>query len=232
MQKRTIGVVAASVTVLALAGGTSAYAGGLIGSKDIKDGGVHKVDLSKGVQAALSQAGTPGPAGPQGPAGPAGTGTPGPKGDTGAQGAPGAKGDKGDKGDRGLQGLPGTNGTNAYEGAYYALAKYNAGDTNAGAIATVACKSTDDHAVAGGVQTLGLDAGANARNTPVSSSFPGRMDWSTNTPKENRFDGWIVQFGGNAGTVSDKAPEKVTVWALCLPDTQIKSYVTFDQSAS
>ena len=25
--------------------------------------------------------------------------------------------------------------------------------------------------------------GANSRNTPVSSSFPGRMDWDTNTPK-------------------------------------------------
>ena len=39
----------------------------------------------------------------------------------------------------------GPKGDNAYENAYYAVAFYNAGNTNEGAIATVACKSTDDH---------------------------------------------------------------------------------------
>ena len=68
------------------------------------------------------------------------------------------------------------------------------------------------------MQVLGLDGGA---NTPVSSSFPGRMDWETNKPKADRLDGWIVQFGGNAGAVSDEAPEKVKVWALCVPGTDI-----------
>jgi hypothetical protein len=75
----------------------------------------------------------------------------------------------------------------------------------------------------------GLDAGANSRNTPVSSSFPGRMDWSTNTPKQDRLDGWIVQFGGNAGATSDKAPEKVKVWALCVPGANIPVKQTFQQ---
>ena len=95
----------------------------------------------------------------------------------------------------------------------------------------MACKSIDDHAVSGGVQVLGLDADANSRNTPVSSSFPGRMDWSTNTPKPNRLDGWIIQFGGNAQTegAGDKAPEKVKVWALCMPATQIPTVETFKQ---
>jgi hypothetical protein len=116
-----------------------------------------------------------------------------------------------------LQGKPGLTG------AFYATAFYNAGDTNEGAIATVACDATktDYVAISGGVQVLGLDEGANSRNTPVSSSFPGRMDWGTNAPKPGRLDGWIVQFGGNAGATPDKAPEKIKVWALCVPGASI-----------
>ena len=78
---------------------------------------------------------------------------------------------KGDKGDKGANGLL---------GAFYATAFYNAGDTNAGAIATVACDltSTAFTAISGGVQVLGIgdtqgeiDA-ANSRNTPVSIVLP------------------------------------------------------------
>jgi len=129
----------------------------------------------------------------------------------------------------GVNGADGKDGKNAYAGAYYSVAFYDAGDTNAGAIATVACQATTDSAVAGGVQTLGLDVNANSRNTPVSSSFPGRMDWATNTPKANRVDGWIVQFGGNNG-IDANAPEKVKVWALCMPDTDVKVVQTYQQS--
>lgn len=132
-------------------------------------------------------------------------------------GTPGAKGDTGPAGTDGLL------------DAYYATAYYNAGDTNPGAIATVACKNTTDVALSGGVQVLGLDAGANSRNTPVSSSFPGRMDWSTNTPRPGRLDGWIVQFGGNAGPTSDKAPEKTVVFALCAPGASVPVVETFRQ---
>jgi hypothetical protein len=57
------------------------------------------------------------------------------------------------------------------------------------------------------------------------------MDWSTNAPKADRLDGWIVQFGGNAGATSDKAPEKVKVYALCVPGAQIAVEQTFTQSA-
>jgi hypothetical protein len=58
------------------------------------------------------------------------------------------------------------------------------------------------------------------------------MDWSlaTPAPKPNRLDGWIVQFGGNAGATADKAPEKVKVWALCVPSTTIPVEVTYTQS--
>jgi hypothetical protein len=131
----------------------------------------------------------------------------------------GQQGPKGDKGDSGLT------------GAFYATAFYNAGDTNAGAIASVACdaEKTDYVAISGGVQVLGLGEGANSRNTPVSSSFPGRMDWTAGAPKPGRLDGWIVQFGGNAGATSDKAPEKIKVWALCVPGASIPVNQTYQQ---
>jgi hypothetical protein len=132
---------------------------------------------------------------------------------------------------QGKDGKDGKDDKDGMAGAFYATAFYNAGDTNAGAIATVACDATSSNytAIAGGAQVTGLDADANSRNTPVSSSFPGRMDWSTNTPKVNRLDGWIVQFGGNAGATSDKAPEKVKVWALCVPNTSIPVHQTYAQ---
>ncbi|MFL6059718.1 MAG: hypothetical protein ACJ72E_00705 [Marmoricola sp.] len=127
-----------------------------------------------------------------------------------------SKGEKGDKGDSGLK------------GAYYSVAYYDAGDTNSGAIATVACKSQDDVAISGGVQTLGLDADANSRNTPVSSSFPGRMNWSASpaAPFADRLDGWIVQFGGSAG----QNPLKTKVWALCVPGASIPVDQTYTES--
>ena len=129
---------------------------------------------------------------------------------------------------KGQDGQQGAKGDSGMTGAFYATALYNGGDTNAGAIATVACDvdSSDYTAIAGGAQVLGLDAGANNRNTPVSSSFPGRMDWAANAPKADRLDGWIVQFGGSAGSV---APEKVKLWALCVPNTDIPVQQTFAQ---
>lgn len=216
MNKKSILItLGASVGALVLIG-SSAGAASLITSKQIKDntirsvdirnGGVHEVDLSQGVRNKLN-------AKTQycwiGTKGITSCSTSGPKGD---------KGDAGAKGDNGLV------------QAYYAVAKYDVGDTNAGAIATVACKDQGDVAISGGAQVLGLDADANSRNTPVSSSFPGRMDWSTNTPKADRLDGWIVQFGGNAGAVSDKSPEKVNVWAFCVPGAQVTTQTTYVQS--
>jgi hypothetical protein len=81
---------------IALGGGT-AYAAGLITSKDIKDGGVKRIDIAKGAvdskkvangtllkgdfKAGQLPAGSPGPAGPQGPVGPQG-----PAGQPGASG--------------------------------------------------------------------------------------------------------------------------------------------------
>ena len=202
--KKGITVIAALIAVLAVTSGAFAANHYLItSSSQIKSGAIALSDLSSNARTALK----------------------GQKGDTGATGAQGLKGEtgadgpKGDKGDSGLT------------GAFYATAFYNAGDTNAGAIATVACdaEKTDYVAISGGVQVLGLDEGANSRNTPVSSSFPGRMDWARNAPKPGRLDGWIVQFGGNAGATSDKAPEKIKVWALCVPGASIPVNQTYQQ---
>jgi len=144
----------------------------------------------------------------------------GPKGDTGAAGAPGQNGAQGPKGDSYL------------EGAYYSVAYYDVGDTNGGAIATVACKAPSDTAISGGVQTLQLGSNGIQNNVPVSSSFPGRMDWSTNTPKPGRLDGWIVQFGGNSSSTDLGSPKYVKVYALCIPGLNVPVDQTYTESAS
>lgn len=208
--KKAITLIAVLVGVLAVTSGAFAANHYLItSSSQIKNGVISASDLSSAARKALQ--GKTGRSGPQGPAG--NQGPQGLKGDTGADGP------KGDKGDSGLT------------GAFYATAFYNAGDTNAGAIASVACdaEKSDYVAISGGVQVLGLGEGANSRNTPVSSSFPGRMDWAAGAPKPGRLDGWIVQFGGNAGATSDKAPEKVKVWALCVPGASIPVTPTYQQ---
>ncbi len=227
-------IVAMIALAVALSGTAVAGTAKLITGSQIANGTIKLADIHSSAKAALKgktgATGAQGPVGAQGARGrqvrPAGrqaegrqaAGAQGPKGDIGTAGAQGPKGDKGDSG---------------LTGAFYATALYNAGNTNEGAIATVACNAdpakTDYVAISGGVQVLGLDEGANSRNTPVSSSFPGRMDWATNSPKPNRLDGWIVQFGGNAGATSDKAPEKVKVWALCVPGASIPVNQTFQQ---
>jgi hypothetical protein len=128
---------------------------------------------------------------------------------TGAHGPAGAQGPKGDKGDSYLH------------GAYYSVAYYDKGDTNGGALATVACKAQTDTAISGGVSTDNY-----LKTVPVGQSFPGRMDWSTNTPKPGRLDGWIVQFATQNGS----APEKVKVWALCVPGLAVPVSQTYTQS--
>jgi hypothetical protein len=133
------------------------------------------------------------------------------KGDTGPAGAQGPKGDKGYKGDSYLN------------GAYYSVAYYDKGNTNGGAIATVACKAQADTAISGGVSTDDF-----MKTVPVGQSFPGRMNWDTNTPKPDRLDGWIVQFASQSGS----APEKVKVWALCVPGLHVPVNQTYTQSSN
>jgi hypothetical protein len=125
------------------------------------------------------------------------------------------------QGQTGPVGPAGPVGKTGLTGVYYAQAKYDVGDTNAGAIATVACSAPTDVAISGGVQTIGADG----TNAAVGNSFPGRMNWATNTPLPNRLDGWIVQF--DAG----QPPLKTTIWALCVPGATIPVVNTFTQSS-
>lgn len=183
----TIGAVGL-VLGLSVAGG-AAVAGDLITGKDIKNHTIQQRDLAPGLKAKVNRTGTAGTAGAQGPAGPAG-----------ADGKPGAAGAQGPKGASGL------------EGAIYRVTEYANGG---GGSATTACADTNEEsmkyvAIAGGVQ--GSRSGVTEKQDGflVSSSFPGRMDWSTGTPKPGRLDGWIV-FGNSQHT------DTLRVWALCVP---------------
>jgi hypothetical protein len=96
-------VVALIALFVSLAGNAGAGALLLITSKNIKNGSIQAVDLSRAAKAQLK--GNEGPRGPQGPSGATGAqGLPGPLGPPGPQGLPGARGPEGP---RGLQGPPG-----------------------------------------------------------------------------------------------------------------------------
>ena len=214
--KKGITLIAVLVGVLAVTSGAFAAKRYLItSSSQIKAGAVSLSDLSPAARKALrSVNGNGGAAGPQGPKGDAGSH--GAQGAAGPQGTPGQAGAKGDKGDTGAA------GDSYLHGAYYSVAYYDKGDTNGGAIATVACKAQTDTAISGGVSTHDY-----TKTVPVGQSLPGRMDWNTNTPKPGRLDGWIVQFASQNGS----APEKVKVWALCVPGMTVPVVQTYKQSS-
>jgi hypothetical protein len=174
-------------------------------NNNLGQGVVHAANLSKSLVAQIAAAPTP---------------SVGTRGDAGATGPQGPKGDKGDKGDTGAAGAQ---GDSYLAGAYYSVAYYDLGDTNGGAIATVACKQTTDTAISGGVSVDDY-----TKAVPVGQSFPGRMDWSTNTPRHERLDGWIVQFASQNGA----APEKVKVWALCVPGLNVPVDQTYTESGT
>jgi hypothetical protein len=119
--------------------------------------------------------------------------------------------------------LQGKDGKNGLDGAVYRVANYTNGG---GGRATVACGDTDAvsqqfTAIAGGAH---VEVAAGHTDTePVTSSFPGRMDWSTNTPKPNRLDGWIVNFGNGAAPSAGNG--SLQIWALCVPTTSIPKQV-------
>lgn len=180
-------------------------------NNNLGQGVVHADNLSRSLAAQIA-AGPKASVGTRGDAG--ATGPQGPKGDTGSQGP---KGDKGDTGAAGAQ------GDSYLAGAYYSVAYYDVGDTNGGAIATVACNQPTDTAISGGVSVDDY-----TKAVPVGQSFPGRMDWSTNTPKQGRLDGWIVQFASQTGA----SPEKVKVWALCVPGLNVPVDQTYTESSN
>jgi hypothetical protein len=195
-------LIACAITAL-LAGGGTAVASSLITGANVKNGSLTGADVQNGSLHGADLAN--------------GTvklrdlsegvgdmlkrsGTPGSNGHNGATGPAGAKGDS------------------YLAGAYYSVAYYDKGDANSGAIATTACKAESDTAISGGVSS--------EANTPVSQSFPGRMNWDTNMPRDNRLDGWIIQFGGGS-----TAPGKVKVWALCVPNLKVPVEQTYTESS-
>jgi|1186.fasta_scaffold58618_2 hypothetical protein len=175
MNKSRLITVGSAAAVLALTAGAASATTTFITSQDIKDGAVHKVDLSEGVNRTLLRAQQ-----------------------------------------------PATTGT-VYRVAHYAN---GAGGT---AVATVACADTDAKsqkyvAIAGGVQVIDADGDATFGNdnaVPVADSFPGRMDWDTNSPKPGRLDGWVVRWGDDT-----KSMPQVNVWAVCMrasDDVQVQT---------
>ena len=196
--KKGIVAIAALFGVLAITSGAFAAQHYLItSSSQIKDGTVRLADLAPGARKALhgnlGAKGDLGPAGPQGP-----------------------------KGNAGPQGPKGSNGVSGYEVRTW---RYSKDDDNSdmgpgyvgvgsGAIATVAC-SDGKVAIGGGYRfTSEHDNGFNSQalrdGSGVIVSFPGRMDWNTNTVKSNNNTGWIVQ-------VNDKVNlADMTMYVICV----------------
>jgi len=195
--KKGITLIAALVAVLAVTSGAFAANHYLItSSKQIKAGAVSLSDLSPSARKALK--GHNGPTGPAGPQGPAGA--------TGATGA---------------QGPQGPAGVSGYEVRTWRYSKDDANSDSGpgyvgvggGAIATVAC-SSGKVALGGGYRFTsprdnGFNSPAVSDGSGVVASFPGRMDWDTNTVKPNNNSGWIVQ-------VNDKVnAADMTLYVIC-----------------
>jgi hypothetical protein len=207
--KLFITVVAALVAVLAIASGATAAGKYLItSSSQVKDGAISLADLSpavrKAVQAKGSNVAVTSVAGPQGS-----------NGDTGEKGKDGAPGATGA---RGPQGSAGTSG---YEVKTWRYSKDDANSDSgpgyvgvgSGAIATVAC-SPGKVALSGGYRFTsdggsGFNSPAVADGSGVVASFPGRMDWTTNTVKPNDNSGWIVQVNSEVNAAD------MTLYVVC-----------------
>jgi hypothetical protein len=223
--KKGITLVAVLVAVLAVTSGAFAAKKYMIASStQIKDGVVSLADLSpaarKALQGQQGQKGDTGLAGAQGQQGAKGdTGAVGP---AGPAGATGAQGPQGPAGANGPQGPKGNDGISGYEVHTW---RYSKDDDNSdmgpgytgvggGAIATVAC-SPGKVAIGGGYRfTSPHDSGffsqAVSDGSGVVASFPGRIDWNTNTVKPNDNSGWIVQ-------VNDKVnAADMTLYVICV----------------
>ena len=193
-------IVAMIALAVALSGTAVAGTAKLITGSQIANGTIKLADIHSSTKKALKgERGAHGPAGAQGAQGP-----------VGPQGATGAKGDKGDKG--GFTGLV----TRHYD--YIQDATYPG--AGSGGIATVACDddpavSQTKVAIGGGVQFLNVGRSTGTLQNPyvgethITDSFPGRMNWDTNKPKDNRLDGWIVRLNTTPSV-------DMRVWVTCV----------------
>lgn len=105
----------------------------------------------------------------------------------------------------GLQ-VPGPQGGPGLSG--YEVNTYDYPNVSGGGIATVAC-SEGKTALGGGYWFK--DEANLTKGTAVVASFPGRMDWTTNTPKPDRNDGWIVQ----VNKPENLNPGNLTMYVIC-----------------
>jgi Collagen triple helix repeat (20 copies) len=200
--KKGITLLGVLVVVLAVTSGAFAAANHYLitSSSQIKNGVVSTADLSAAAHKALQ----------------------GQRGDTGAAGPQGSKGDTGAVGAVGAQGPQGRAGVSGYEVRTWRYSKDDANSdmgpgysgVGGGAIATVAC-SPGKVAIAGGYRFTsdhgeGFNSSAVSDGSGVVASFPGRMDWNTNTVKPNDNSGWIVQ-------VNDKVnAADMTLYVVCV----------------
>jgi hypothetical protein len=208
--KKGIVAIAALFGVLALTSGAFAAQHYLITSTNqIKDGVVTLADLSPNAHNALR-----GEKGAKGNTGATGR--------KGAKGVPGATGPKGDTGATGARGPQGSAGVSGYEVRTWRYSKDDANSdmgpgyvgVGGGAIATVAC-SPGKVAIGGGYRFTsehdnGFNSQALSNGSGVIASFPGRMDWTTNTVKPNNNSGWIVQVNNNVN------PADMTLYVICV----------------
>lgn len=199
--KRPSAAIGIASVALFVALGGGAYAAvilppGSVGTAQIQPGAVNTSKLTPWINHRLTLTGAKGDTGPQGPTG-----------HTGPQGPHGPKGATG------------------FEGAFYSVQKYTE-TVGVGAIATAACDPNNDAnsqryvAIGGGVQDTdsATDMTTNDNQVEIAASFPGRMDWNSFTPKANRLDGWVIQFGHAGGQDNNLA-----VWALCVPKSDFGS---------
>ena len=208
------------------------------GEKGAKgDTGATGAEGAKGAKGDTGETGAKGDTGETGAKGDTGetgakgeTGETGAKGETGETGAKGAKGDTGARGPQGFQGFRGATGaqgpkgsagTSGYEVKTWRYSKDDANSDSgpgyvgvgSGAIATVAC-SPGKVALSGGYRFMsdggsGFNAPAVSDGSGVVASFPGRMDWTTNTVKPNDNSGWIVQVNSKVNAAD------MTLYVVC-----------------
>jgi hypothetical protein len=195
--KKGIAALAAVFGMLAITSGAFAAHHYLItSSSQIKNGTVSLSDLSKGARKALH-------------------------GSKGAQGISGPGGPQGPKGDAGPQGPKGADGVSGYVVRTWRYSKDDANSdagpgyvgVGSGAIATVAC-SPGKVALGGGYwftsqHDNGFNAPAISDGSGVVASFPGRMNWDTNTVKPNDHSGWIVQVNNKVNAAD------MTLYVIC-----------------
>jgi hypothetical protein len=214
----TPAMIVAMIALAVALSGTAVAGTKLITGNQIKNGTIKLADLHSSVKTAIKGAashtsGAQGPQGAQGPAGPQGAA--GAKGDTGATGTPGPAGKDGKDGKDGISGLV----TRHYD-YIKGVTEPDYPGAGSGGIATVACDddpavSQTKVAIGGGVQFLNVGRNVGTLENPyvgdthITDSFPGRMDWNTNTPKANRLDGWIVRLNTTPSV-------DMRVWVTCV----------------